>query len=120
MAEVDQAPHAAGAEEIAAQVNPPVPAPAQQPGEIQPAAGAQPVLQANEVRYYFLFWFERYAFGALQVLSLLADICADNACEVCLRGVVFYYFNLMPVRLAAWQNVYRILPVWLAWCGEFV
>jgi len=48
MAEADQAPHAAGAEEIAAQVNPPVQAPAQQAGEIQPAAGAQPVLQANE------------------------------------------------------------------------
>lgn len=83
MAEADQAPHAAGAEEIAAQVNPAVQLPAQQAGEIQPAAGAQPVLQANEIRYYlFLFWFERYAFGALQVLSLLADICADNACEV--------------------------------------
>jgi len=49
----DQAPHAARAEEIAAQVNLPVQAPAQQPGEIQPAAGAQQVLQANEVRYYF-------------------------------------------------------------------
>ena len=53
MAEADQAPHAAGAEEIAAQVSPPVQAPAQQAGEIQPAAGAQPVLQADEVRYYF-------------------------------------------------------------------
>ena len=41
MAEADQAPHAAGAEEIAAQVNPPVQVPAQQAGEIQPAAGAQ-------------------------------------------------------------------------------
>jgi len=51
MAESDQAPHAAEAEEIAAQVNPPVQAPARQASEIQPAA--QPVLQANEVRYYF-------------------------------------------------------------------
>ncbi|KAL9951622.1 hypothetical protein ACROYT_G044322 [Oculina patagonica] len=48
MAEADQVPNAVGAEEIAAQVNPPVQAPAQQLGEIQPAAGAQPVLQANE------------------------------------------------------------------------
>ena len=82
----------AGAEEIAAQVNPPVQAPAQQAGEIQPAAGAQPVLQANEVRYYFCSGLNVTLVGLFASLVLLADICADNACEVCLHGVVFLLF----------------------------
>ena len=43
MAEADQAPPPARAEEIAAQVNLPLQAAAQQPAKIQPAAGAQPV-----------------------------------------------------------------------------
>ena len=54
MAEAGQAPPPARVEEIAAQVNPPLQAAAQQPAEIQPAAGAQPLLQANEVRYHFV------------------------------------------------------------------
>ena len=106
MDEADQAPHAAGAEEIAARVNPPVQAPAQQAGEIQPAAGAQPVLQANEVRYYY--------FGSGLNVTLL-ELFKSLVCWLIFVLIMpvrfvcaawfFYYFNLMPVRLAAWQNV---------------
>ena len=86
MAEAVQAPHAAGAEEIAAQVNPPVQAPAQQASEIQPAAGAQLVLQADEVRYYFCSGLNVTLLGLFKSL------------------VCWLIFVLMPVRFvcAAW------------------
>ena len=65
MAEADQAP--ARTEEIAAQVNPPLQAAAQQPAEIQPAAGLNRCYK--RMRYgIILFWFEYGALWAPQSL----------------------------------------------------
>ena len=79
------------------------------------AAEAQPVLQANEVRYYFCSGLNVTLLGLFKSLVCWLIFVLTMPVRFCLLGVVFHHFNLMPVRLAVRRNCYLILPVRFAW-----